>query len=136
MNYIWEKLMVEAFVSPSNGFDLARLDPDNPPPAPWTLQPTNPELLEALTQWFRDNDHGLEAVDRIDRKVRTRISFPHRIRTPPGGLRTFLTMRESLRGGWTRKRFTMRSSRPPEFYRDTRWTMPARHLRCRLSTGR
>ena len=25
MNYIWEKFMVEAFVSPSNAFDLARL---------------------------------------------------------------------------------------------------------------
>src|SRR5262249_44087925 len=26
VNYIWEKLMVEAFVTPSNAFDLARLD--------------------------------------------------------------------------------------------------------------
>jgi hypothetical protein len=37
VNYVWEKLMVVAFVSPSNGFDPARLDPRNPPPAPWTL---------------------------------------------------------------------------------------------------
>ena len=29
-------------------FDPARLDPDNPPPAPWTLQPSNPRLLNAL----------------------------------------------------------------------------------------
>lgn len=56
VNYIWEKMMVEALVSPSNSFDLARLDPANPPPAPWTLQPANPELLEALTGWFRDNN--------------------------------------------------------------------------------
>jgi hypothetical protein len=62
VNYIWEKLMVVAFVSPSNGFDLARLDPKNPPPAPWTLQPTNPELLEALAQWFRDNGHDLRRL--------------------------------------------------------------------------
>ena len=35
VNYVWEKFMVVAFVSPSNGFDLARLDARNPPPAPW-----------------------------------------------------------------------------------------------------
>jgi hypothetical protein len=55
VNYIWEKLMVEALVSPSNGFDPARLDPENPPPAPWTLQPNNPELLQSLSRWFHDN---------------------------------------------------------------------------------
>jgi hypothetical protein len=54
VNYVWEKIMVEALVSPSNGFDLARLDPDNPPPEPWTLQANNPELLQALSRWFRD----------------------------------------------------------------------------------
>jgi hypothetical protein len=43
VNYIWAEFMVEPFVSPTNGFDLARLDPQNPPPAPWTLQPTNPD---------------------------------------------------------------------------------------------
>src|SRR5213594_3365037 len=62
VNYIWQKFMVEAFVSPSNAFDLARLDPSNPPPAPWTLQPTNPELLEALSQWFRDNNMDLRQL--------------------------------------------------------------------------
>ena len=62
VNYVWEKLMVEALVSPSNGFDPARLNPNNPPPAPWTLQPTNPELLEALSQWFRDNNFDLRQL--------------------------------------------------------------------------
>jgi hypothetical protein len=62
VNYIWEKFMVVAFVSPSNGFDPARLDPKNPPPAPWTLQPTNPELLEALTQWFQNNNYDLRQL--------------------------------------------------------------------------
>jgi hypothetical protein len=62
VNYVWEKLMVVAFVSPSNGFDLARLDPRNPPPAPWTLQPTNPELLQELSQWFRDNGYDLRKL--------------------------------------------------------------------------
>jgi Protein of unknown function (DUF1553)/Protein of unknown function (DUF1549) len=65
VNYIWEKFMVVAFVSPSNGFDPARLDPRNPPPEPWTLQPTNPELLEALAQWFQDNAYDLRALTSL-----------------------------------------------------------------------
>jgi hypothetical protein len=62
VNYIWEKFMVQAFVSPSNTFDLARLDSSNPPPSPWTLQPTNPALLEALAQWFQQNHYDLRAL--------------------------------------------------------------------------
>jgi hypothetical protein len=62
VNYIWEKFMVQAFVSPANTFDLARLDPDNPPPAPWTLQPTNPQLLQALAEWFQANHYDLRAL--------------------------------------------------------------------------
>ena len=62
VNYIWEEFMTVAFVSPSNGFDLARLDPANPPAAPWALQPTNPELLEALSQWFRNSGYDLRAL--------------------------------------------------------------------------
>ena len=62
VNYIWEKFMVEAFVSPSNAFDLARLDPNNPPPAPWTLQPTNPQLLDALARWFQANGYDVRAL--------------------------------------------------------------------------
>src|SRR5262249_43011834 len=62
VNYIWEKFMVEAFVSPSNAFDLARLDPNNPPPDPWTLQPTNPQLLDAMSRWFQANAFDLRAL--------------------------------------------------------------------------
>jgi hypothetical protein len=62
VNYIWEKFMVQAFVSPSNTFDLARLDPNNPPPAPWTLQPTNPQLLQTLAEWFEANHYDLRAL--------------------------------------------------------------------------
>jgi hypothetical protein len=62
VNYIWQKFMVEAFVSPANTFDLARLDPANPPPAPWTLQPTNPELLDTLAHWFQANQFDLRAL--------------------------------------------------------------------------
>ena len=62
VNYIWQKFMVEAFVSPSNSFDLARLDSANPPPAPWTLQPTNPDLLDALARWLQANQYDLRAL--------------------------------------------------------------------------
>ena len=62
VNYIWEQFMVEALVSPSNAFDLARLDPENPPPAPWTLQPNNPELLAALASWFQTNGYDLRQL--------------------------------------------------------------------------
>jgi len=62
VNYVWEKIMVVAFVTPSNAFDLARLDPDNPPPAPWTLQATNPELLNALAKWFADTGFDLRKL--------------------------------------------------------------------------
>lgn len=59
VNLIWGKLMTVAFVTPYNGFDLNRLDPKNPPPKPWTVQPTNPELLEALAQDFRANNFSI-----------------------------------------------------------------------------
>jgi Protein of unknown function (DUF1549)/Protein of unknown function (DUF1553) len=62
VNYVWEKFMVEAFVGPSNTFDLARLDPNNPPPAPWTLQPTNPALLDQMARWFQQNRYDLRAL--------------------------------------------------------------------------
>lgn len=62
VNYVWEKFMVEAFVSPSNTFDLARLDPNNPPPDPWTLQPANPALLDSLARWFQQNRYDLRAL--------------------------------------------------------------------------
>src|SRR5436309_15581023 len=69
VNYIWQKFMVEAFVSPSNAFDLARLDAANPPPAPWTLQPTNPELLDALARWLQANQFDLRALMALITKL-------------------------------------------------------------------
>jgi hypothetical protein len=57
--------MVEAFVSPSNSFDPARLDPNNPPPAPWTHQPTNPQLLDSLARWFQQNGYDIRALMKL-----------------------------------------------------------------------
>ncbi len=52
VNYMWAYFFGMGIVDPPDQFDPARLDPNNPPPAPWTLQPSNPELLEALTSDF------------------------------------------------------------------------------------
>ena len=62
VNYIWEQMMVEALVSPSNTFDLARLSPDQQMPDGWTLQPANPELLQALSQEFAYNNFNVRYV--------------------------------------------------------------------------
>jgi hypothetical protein len=62
VNYIWEKIMVEALVSPSNAFDPARLDPAAKLPDGWTLQPHNPELLEALATDFIQNNYDLRKL--------------------------------------------------------------------------
>jgi hypothetical protein len=59
VNYLWEELMVEALVSPSNTFDLARLDPNVEMPAGWTLQPANAQLLDALTTEFINSDFDI-----------------------------------------------------------------------------
>jgi hypothetical protein len=59
VNYIWEELMVEALVSPSNAFDPARLDPNVQLPNGWTLQPANAELLQTLADEFRNNGFSL-----------------------------------------------------------------------------
>lgn len=64
VNYIWKEFMTKAFVEPANQFDPARLDPDNPPEAPWTLQPNQPRLLNALAQHFIDNKYDLKSLMR------------------------------------------------------------------------
>jgi len=62
VNYVWEKLMVEALVSPSNTFDPARLDPNAQLPAGWTLQPANADLLDALANDFIKNNYDLRKL--------------------------------------------------------------------------
>jgi hypothetical protein len=59
VNIVWGRLMTVGFVEPYDGFDLARLDPDNPPPAPWSVQPTNPWLLEEMARDFRASGYSL-----------------------------------------------------------------------------
>lgn len=59
VNLIWGKLMAVGFVEPYDGFDLDRLDPKKPPPEPWTVQPSNPWLLDALAEDFRAHNFSI-----------------------------------------------------------------------------
>ena len=64
VNYMWAEFFGRGIVDPPDTFDPARLDPDNPPPAPWTLQPSNARLLNALAQHFVSSGYNLKALMR------------------------------------------------------------------------
>ncbi len=49
-NRLFKAFFNMGLVDPVDNMDPARLDPANPPPAPWDLQAANPELLERLAQ--------------------------------------------------------------------------------------
>jgi hypothetical protein len=65
VNYMWAYFFGMGIVDPPDQFDPARLDPNNPPPAPWTLQPSNPELLEALTSDFIASGYSTKHLMRL-----------------------------------------------------------------------
>jgi hypothetical protein len=64
VNYLWAYFFGQGIVDPPDTFDPARLDPNNPPPAGWTLQPTNANLLNALATHFVQNGYDLKATMR------------------------------------------------------------------------
>lgn len=59
VNLFWAQFMGRGIVDPPFGFDLDRQDPANPPPAPWTIQPSHPELLDRLAEDFRTHGYDL-----------------------------------------------------------------------------
>jgi hypothetical protein len=71
VNFVWAHFFGMGIVDPPDQFDLARLDPDNPPPSPWILQPSNPLLLNALAQGFIDNKYDLKWLMRTIANSRT-----------------------------------------------------------------
>lgn len=64
VNYIWAHFFGIGIVDPPDAFDLARLDPQNPPPEPWTLQPSHPELLDELARFFIAQNYNLKTLMR------------------------------------------------------------------------
>ncbi|MBO1320648.1 DUF1549 domain-containing protein [Acanthopleuribacter pedis] len=65
VNRLWGHMTAVPFVSPYNELDPARLDPDQPPPSPWTLQANQPRLMEAMTDFFIESGHDLRATLRL-----------------------------------------------------------------------
>lgn len=65
VNYVWAAFFGRGMVDPPDQFDPARLDPANPPPDPWTLQPSNPDLLNALAQDFIDSKYDIKHLMRL-----------------------------------------------------------------------
>jgi len=64
VNMFWAKLMGFGFVEPYDEFDLARQDPNNLPEG-WDVQPSHPELLNALAKHFRDSNYSLHELFRV-----------------------------------------------------------------------
>lgn len=64
VNRFWAYFFGVGLVDPPDQFDPARQDPNNPPPAPWTLQASNPALLNQLAQDFIDNKYDLQWLMR------------------------------------------------------------------------
>ena len=64
VNLFWSKFMTVGIVDPPLDWDLDRQDPDNPPPAPWTIQPSHPELLDALARDFQNSNFDLRHLMR------------------------------------------------------------------------
>ena len=72
VNYMWAQFFGLGIVDPPDQFDPARLDPNDPPDVPWPvdptqnwpLQPSNPQLLNALAQDFVNSKFDMKALMR------------------------------------------------------------------------
>lgn len=64
-NRVWKQIFNQGLVEPVDQLDPSRLDPANPPPAPWSLQASNPILLERLAQLMYQKDYSLREFIRV-----------------------------------------------------------------------
>jgi hypothetical protein len=60
VNYVWRELFGRGIVDPPDQFDLMRLSSASPPPEPWSVQPSHPELLEWLAAEFEKSGYDLK----------------------------------------------------------------------------
>ncbi|MFN0105600.1 MAG: DUF1549 domain-containing protein [Bryobacteraceae bacterium] len=65
VNRIWKQLFQLALIEPVDALDPARLDPDNPPPAPWAFQTVHPQLLKKLSDRFVGSNFSLRETVRL-----------------------------------------------------------------------
>jgi len=65
VNLFWSEFMGRGIVDPPFGFDMDRQDRSHPPPAPWTIQPTHPELLNALAEDFAKHNYDLRYLFKL-----------------------------------------------------------------------
>lgn len=63
VNRFWAKLMGFGIVEPFDEFDLLRQDPKSVPDG-WPVQPSHPELLDALAESFRESDYSIKELMR------------------------------------------------------------------------
>ena len=61
-NRVWAELMGFGIVEPLEDFDLARYDRNAKLPDGWTLQPSNPELLDALARDFQQSNFSFKTM--------------------------------------------------------------------------
>ena len=63
-NRIWAELMGFGIVEPLDDFDLARYYPDQELPEGWSMQPSNPQLLDAMARDFQAHDYSFKHLLR------------------------------------------------------------------------
>lgn len=64
VNFVWRQFFSRGIVEPPDQFDLFRLDPADPPPEGWEIQPSHPYLLELLAKGFAENGFDLKWLMR------------------------------------------------------------------------
>ncbi|MDX2044215.1 MAG: DUF1549 and DUF1553 domain-containing protein [Acidobacteriota bacterium] len=64
VNLIWKQFFGLGIVDPVDSFDMARQDPRAKLPEPWTCQPTNDDLLNALAADFAKRRFSLKQLMR------------------------------------------------------------------------
>jgi hypothetical protein len=70
-NRIWAELMGFGIVEPLDDFDLARYYPDQELPEGWSMQPSNPQLLDAMARDFQSHDYSFKHLVRAIMKSNT-----------------------------------------------------------------
>jgi len=64
-NRLWKEMFTLGLVEPIDSLDPARLDPENPPAAPWSLQATHPALLKLLADELVARNYSLREFLRL-----------------------------------------------------------------------